>query len=321
MGESFINLLFYLFFMSLIKILEKAKGLEVQGKYKEADDVLSMAITQLQSSQRPDIAKLLNQRGIVRRMLERYDDSFKDYESALKVEPEKEQKALAYMNMADIYRVAKKDFGEAHTSLDEALTYAGNSTLMHAKAVDQRGLVFIAQKEHDSAIASYKKARDICEKLLKEQPENQSIQNRLGQIIHHLGVAYVLSEDPSKVDEAYNSQLSALETFTKLGDQQGIVNTITTIGKIALIKNNPGEAIAQYEKAWVILQKTKYNRAIIGLALDLAEAYLKKGDLIKAKPYLERGAQGLKNHELTKHDLDLIQNQISFLKEYMNPLT
>lgn len=307
-------LFFYFVMADITTLLEEAKKLEVKGKYSEANDILTGAITHAQSNE-PLLASLFNHRGIVNRMLMQYDNAFSDYQTALKFGLDNEQRAFAHINMADIYRVAHSNFDAAHKCLDDALNYVEDGTLMHIKAVDQRGLVFVGQKDYDSAISSYEKARDICEKLLKSNSENKDIQNRFGQIVHHLGVAYLLLGDKNKVEDAYKSQLTALDTFIKLGDQQGIVNAVTTLGRIALIKKNYDETIVKYRKAWDILTDTEYKRGITSLALHLAEAYLNKEEKEKAVPYLKRFRDGILGEEITNHDRNLLKDRFDNLLE------
>ena len=302
--------------------LKEAKDLEVAGKYIEADDCLTSILENVRTVDAEKIigAAILNQRGVVRRMLRRYDDSFHDYQEALSLDPNDFQRALAYINMADIQRVARSDFGAAHASLDEALTIAGNGTLLHAKAVDQRGLVFHGQKDYDSEIKAYKRAREVCEALMKKNPGDKDVENRFGQVILHLAGAYIASNEPAYVDEAYESQTTALEIFTRLGDQQGIVNTVSNMGKIAIIRNNPDEAIAQYTKAWDILKETGYGRAITAVAIRMAEAYLVKKDVAGAKPYLDRFNTGRINGEVTNHDLDVMKEEIGRVEKLLEQL-
>lgn len=296
--------------MNLTAILETSKGLEVQGKYTDADKLLSGAILQLHNLTGTETAKLFNQRGIVRRMLERYDESFRDYESAFNTSfSDQEQRALACINKADIYRVARKDFKKAHESLDAALVLAEEESLTQAKALDQRGLVFVAEQKYDPAYSSYDAARQVCEKLLITEPKKKDVANRFAQIIHHIGSAYLLAKDPSKIDEAYESQITALNIFINLEDQQGIVNTISTIGNIAMIKADPDKALEQYMKALSILQHTKYQRGIAGLSLSIAEAHLSKKQPQKAEEYLINFCAGVVDGKITQHDIILIKDQ------------
>lgn len=209
----------------LEKKLEQGQELEVHGHYHEAYNILTEGIQQ----GRDILAQLLNQRGIVSRMLEEYDHALNDFQDVLKTNPSDEQKALAYINIADIYRFAKKDYRSAHKYLDLAFYFIEKESLIHTKAEDQRGLIFVGEKNYPTAVEIYTKARRICEDLVQQDPEDKSVKNRLGQIIHHLGVAYYLL---GNYDEASKSQNHALEIFNELGDKRGIINCKTHLNKI-----------------------------------------------------------------------------------------
>jgi len=239
-----------------------------------------------------------------------YDEALSDYNAAFEVSESDEQKALACVNVADIQRVAQSKLSAAHCSIDEALTYCTNGSLMHAKAVDQRGLVFVAQKDYPSAIDAYKRARVVCEDLLNSETMDADTANRFGQIIHHLGVAYILLDNPEMVDEAYDSQINALAIFSELGDRQGVVNTVSTLGKIAMIEKDYGEAIKKYEQARGILEETGYSRAITSLSLNLAEAHLQE-EPEQATPYLKRFRDSILKKELTDQDIQGMQDQFN----------
>lgn len=303
---------------TLESILEEAKELEVKCEYPEADKLLSSIIKRAKEYRDPDfIANVLNHGGIIKRMLLKHDDALEYYEEALKLKTGDEQKAFAHINIADIYRVDKRDFGTAHLYLDEALSYVENGSLMHAKAVDQRGLVFSSQENYNDAINSYQRAIGICKDLMKNK-SNKEIENRFGQSVHHLGVDYIKLNDPEKVDEAYELQRNALKVFKRLGDQQGIVNSVSALGDIAMIENKPNEAIEQYKEAWGILEKTGYGRAITVLALNLAEAYLTKKQSAKAIPYLEHLRDGIINQKVTGDDMALMKNKLNKVVKMYN---
>ncbi|MBU1204743.1 MAG: hypothetical protein KKE93_02440 [Nanoarchaeota archaeon] len=299
-------------------ILKEAKELEVKGEYSKADNRLSFVINEFKKGKYDNpnfLADALNHGGIVKRMLMQYDDALENYKEALKLKPTNEQKAFANVNIADICRVAKSNFKAAHEHLKKArscakkIPYAKNRGIMHAKIEDQKGLVFLAQEEYNKAINSYQGAIEICDDLMEHHPGDKEIENRFGQAVHHLGVAYIKLNDPKNVKEAYESQKSALNVFRELGDQQGIVNSVSALGEIAMIKNNPDESIKQYKEAWGILEKTGYDRAKIALALNLAEAYLTKKEPEKAIPYLKQFRDGIINKKITKHDINLMRDK------------
>lgn len=311
--------------LTLELILKEAKELEVKGEYSRADNRFFFVITEFKRGgyKNPNfLAEALNQGGIVKRMLEQYDKALENYKEALKLNPTNEQKALANINIADICRVDKSDFKVAHEYLEEArlcarkIPYAKNRGVTYAKAIDQEGLDFLAQKNYGDAIKSYKSAIEICKNLMKKHIKDKDVQNRFGQGVHHLGVAYVKLNDPNKVKEAYKSQISALDVFKELGDQQGIVNSVSALGDIAMIRNKPDESIKQYEEAWKILEKTGYDRAKTALALNLAEAYLTKKQPKEARPYLEHFCNGI--NEIKEHDMALMKNKLNKVTEMYN---
>jgi len=306
--------------LTLELILKEAKELEVKGEYARADNRLSFVINESQEYKDPNfLADALNHGGIVKRMLMQYKDALKDYKKALKLRPNNEQKALANINIADILRVGKSNFKAAHEYLKKArscarkISYAKNRGIMHAKIEDQKGLVFLAQGKYGRAINSYKGAIEICNYLMEHHPNNKEIENRFGQAVHHLGVAYIKLNKPKKVNEAYESQKNALKIFKKLGDQQGIVNSVSALGEIAMIRNKPDESIKQYEEAWKILEKTGYDRGRTALALNLAEAYLTKEQPGEAIPYLKQFRDGI--NKITEHDMALMENKFNKVAE------
>jgi len=299
-------------------ILKEAKELEVKGEYSKADNRLSFAISEFKKGKYDNpnfLADALNHGGVVKRMLMQYDDALENYKEALKLKPTNEQKAFANVNIADIYRVGKSNFKAAHEYLKKArsyakkILYANNRGIIHAKIEDQKGLVFLAQEKYNKAINSYQGAIEICEDLIKYHQSDKDIENRLAQALHHLGVAYIKQNDPHKVEEAYKSQISALDVFKKLGDQQGIVNSESALGEIAMIKNKPDGSIEHYKEAMNILEKTGYERGRTAMALNLAEAYLTKKQPKEAMPYLRHFRDAIINHKVTKHDANLMQDK------------
>ena len=308
--------------LTLELILKEAKELEVKGEYARADNRLSFVINESKECKdRNFLADALNHGGIVKRMLMQYDKALENYEEALEVHPSNEHKAFAYVNIADIDRIARSDFNAAHDCLKKArlcarkIPYAKNRGVIYAKIEDQKGLVFLAQEKYGSAIESYQESIDIYNNLMKHHPTDKEIENRFGQALHHLGVAYIKLNKPKKVKEAYKSQKSALNVFRKLGDQQGIVNSVSALGEIAMIRNKPDESIKQYKEAWEILEKTGYERGKTALALNLAEAYLTKEQPKQAMRYIKIFYNGIINKKITEHDMKLMQNKINKVRK------
>lgn len=303
--------------MDLTQLLKEAKESETKGEYLKAEQSLTELIEQAQLSSDPLLAELFNHRGITRRMLAQYDASFADYQKAGETAQDNEQKALAFINMADIQRVGYNNLPAAHLSLDEALTYTENGTLLHVKAVHQRGLVFCGQDNLDYAIPYFKRAQEICERLIISNPEDKDTKKRLGMIIQGLCSIYLQSKDkePKKVDEAYNTLLTTLDQLRKINYQEMVSNVLTTLGEISLFKRDADEAIKQYSEAQEIMNKIGYPGGIVGLDLYLAEAYFIKKEPSLAVPHLERFAQGVINQKVTAYDLESDKEKINRVKE------
>jgi tetratricopeptide (TPR) repeat protein len=308
---------------SLNTLLQDAKALAVQGKHKEAITTLDILVQRTSAQKGQFLAAALNSRGIAKRMLGDYDAAFQDYQAALRAESDNEEKASSHINIADIHRVAKADYISAHASLDEALTFCSNGTLLHAKAIDQRGLVFFAQKDYASAIVSYERAKAITLDLLATAPQDkdvqnryaQDVQNRYAQIMQHLGGAFLYMNDPTRVEEAYKTQLDALRIFKRLGDNVGIFNSVSVIGKIAVNNNDFKKAVEHYKIAYEILEGTIYERGIAGLHLDMSEAQLNLKEFKAAQTYISKFVDGVKAGHLTEYDLSVMNEQFKRVEQ------
>ncbi len=270
-------------------LIEKAKGHEMNGQYLEAEIVYSAAMDETRHIDHGSeqgrlsvvryLTSLHNHRGVARRMLRRYDEAMDDFRAAREQAAPfnnvdlLDEMAHACINMADVQRVGYNNLPAAHQALDEVLRYTKPSSLTCAKAVDQRGLVLVAEKRFEEAILHYNISRMSCEDLLRSDPDNKDVQHRLSQVLLHLGFAYVQIDDSESLEKAYESQAAVIDTLVKLGDKNGIVNAVRTIGQISLRRGNPEEAVKQYTKAQDILQATGYDRATTILGLYLAQAH------------------------------------------------
>ncbi len=284
----------------LTSLLKEPKQLAREGKFDEAIEsytkdigrMTSNAVT-LHGDASPErsgmLAALLNGRGVMHRMKRDYVLASNDYLCALDISESvhhAEQSALSWVNIADLNRVWEGDFAKAHSNLDEGLALAPYGSLVDAQARDQRGLVFAGQKLFDCALAAYDDARRVAEELFEKEPEDEDVQNRLGQILHHIGAAYVYASDSAKFEDAYRSQQKALRIFETLHDAAGIANTVSTMGHLALAAGRYEEVIKIGERAWDLVTAMKYERGVRTVALNLAEAHLQQGRMEEAQPYL-----------------------------------
>jgi tetratricopeptide (TPR) repeat protein len=309
---------------SIDELLSKTKQYQVNGNFKQAEKEFSDLINLGRKLNDPTLALILNESGINKRMLGGsdplwYDKALEDFNDAFRF-GNNTQKAYALTNMADIYRVAKSNFTKAHTSLDKALIFCDNGSLMYAKVVDQRGLVFVGQSKFNSAIESYKQAEQICDKLLKKNPKDKDVQNRYSQILHHLGVAYDLSDKKNKRNEICFHQINAYKIFKKLGDKQGMMNSQISIARIQAQEKKYDLSLQNYKKAFKISVDIKEKRSITALALEMGELYLQKKDTSNAEKFFNRFIRGIKKEQITNHDLNhtQLQNTIKRLNKIQN---
>ncbi|MFH1408415.1 MAG: hypothetical protein ABIH34_00765 [Nanoarchaeota archaeon] len=293
---------------SLQSRLDEALSLKNEGNYEGAHASLTGLISEAQTATDPFLATLLNHRGILNREWQKYVDALNDYRSALMASDSDEQKAFTHINIADLHRNALAGYPAAHSSLDEALTFCENGSFNHALAVDQRGLVFKAQKDYHSAIESYKRAMRVCEDILQKTP-SKNVENRVAQICQHLGDAYLELKDPALLDEAVDYQNRAAGIFREHNDKRGTTNTLTILGRIAMAKKQYDVAIKEFEEAYRIANEMNDNRGITLLSLDLTEAYLHNDNIRNANLHASRFTSGVSNQEISGHDINQIRDQ------------
>lgn len=290
--------------------LEEAKQLEVAGRYPDADTCLTDLIEGCQEDQDGILAPAYNLRGKVRRMLTRYGEALSDFNQALLHAANGIEEGESYIGVADIQRLNKR-YAQAHTSIETALSVIKpHMSLTTAKALDFDGLIFLAEKDYKQASLKYRQAASVCEYLMNQNPEDKDAKNRYFQILQHIGVVYMMQESPD-LTKAQDVFTHAYKIAQDLGDRQGIINCLSSLGGISMKREDHAKAVADYTEAYQILSETKYGRAIAPVALCLTEAHIKLGEPEKAKPYWERFNQGLKQGELMPADIEMMQDQIA----------
>ncbi|HLD72828.1 MAG TPA: tetratricopeptide repeat protein [Candidatus Nanoarchaeia archaeon] len=284
------------------------------------------------------IAGLYNHRGRARRMLGNYADSRADYQMALAITTDPDQRALARINLADVHRVGFKDFPQAHASLDEALTFIENGTLIHAQAVDQRGLIFRAEGNYETALACYRRAINICAELLnldlKEEYDPyvdagysmrvlrslsaEEVFDRLAQIYQHQGEAafdsFRESEEINLIQLAIESQKRVIELCTehKLPNStNSICNAKKMLGLIDLRRGTFGSAYEYLSEALKLAgEELKYPRAIGITSLYLAESILALNRGQEAVSYIKTFVDLVRVGSIPAHDYSIIKPHV-----------
>ena len=298
----------------LQEALENAKKQQRAGHYEVVEKNLTRCIEAAENEKDPLVAALYNQRGITRRMLGKWDDALHDYKLAIRNAEDTEQVALGHINIADIHRVAKSDFAAALTSIDDAISLAENGSLTHAKALDQRGLVFSSQKEYPESIESYVPAQTICEKLL-EKGEDIEVLDRYAQILNHLAVAYVFRGNHEDLDFAEEAQKKALRVFARTNNQQGLANSYVNLGRIALIEGDAVSASFDYHRALTIISRIGPEKELASIYLHLAEALLVQSLVPQAVDALSNFCYITKKGQITAHDISIMKPRFEHVAE------
>ncbi len=286
--------------------LHEARNLSIAGKFAEAHALLEAALPEATATKSSLLADFHNEKGVALRMLRRYSDAARDYWAALRLRVWDAQGAEAYINLADLSRVSDSDFAAAHSYLDDALTLVGNETLLHARAVDQRGLVFLGQKDYASAVVAFQRASEICRDLYEGSPADPVFARRLGQILQHFGAAYLHEGKAENFEWAADTQLEALELFKSMGDPVGVFNAVTTLGKLTAIQNDHSRALGHYQRAWAALEPTGYARGIAVLAFHMMDAHAHLGHFDAAASYMARFVAGVTAKDVVAIDLTLL---------------
>ena len=277
------------------------------------------------------IAELYNRRGIARRTLGNYDGSVNDYQLALAITTDPNQRALARINLADVHRMGFKDFSQAHASLDEALTFIDNGTLIHAQAVDQRGLIFQAEGNYETALACYRRAISICEELLNlDLPkENDDLQrslrsssaleamDRLVQAYQHQGEAafdlYRKNKEVSPLRLAIESEEKVMELSTK-SQQPNSMNTLYKARqRLGLISFESGEVQKALDDQFSALDYAGLigSQKDIGISsLYVAECLFSLGRSQEAVPHLKRFQDSVVDGIIPRQDYFILKPKV-----------
>lgn len=327
---------------NLGEVIDRVMDLQYTGGTENHKRVITLTTDSMDCSAFGPVAELLNMRGISLRMLGHYDAASVNYEAALAFGKPETEVCRAYVNLADIERVAKSRFDSAHQLLDKAEEHAKPDSLERVIILNQRALVFTAQQAKDSrfiddVIKSYDEARRICESKLDLINHRES-RKRCADILSGLAyiyqqkypalctgyyqsvrlyrVAYIYQQKYSEL--ALQLGKTALGHYEAVKDLRGQFNTLCNLGRAHRDRNDPEQAVTYLEKAWRMAQAEKEPRAMAAVALDLAESYYAKGDRYNGDCYWGTFNDTPQQKALTPHDIALMQKQIELVREFYN---
>lgn len=290
---------------NLTDLLEEAKLLNQKPKSPKdrikAEEKYTLLIDLAQRADDPILAAGLNGRGLVRRMIAKRSEAYVDFLAAFSTAQDDDQRAEALLGQADIHRVHHGNVPAAHQALDDTLEYAGEGTLLAAKAHDFRGMLREYNEQRFSeAIESYIKGRTIGEELVRKEPQNKDYHNRLAQIGMHLANCYFMTG--SDLDKAVESGLDALKSFREMGDTTEIINALVIVARIAHGAKDLDQALSLYQESLDLANRIQYDRAIVPIDLEIAGVYLDLDKKEEAVPHLKRFVRGMRNDEITVSD-------------------
>jgi tetratricopeptide (TPR) repeat protein len=294
----------------LDQIIEEITDLQYAGGKANHEKVIALATEHIDGSAAS--AALLNMRGVSERVIGQYEKAEKDYLAVLATDDAHSEKIRAFVNLADIYRVAKANFVGAHEFLLMADLESKPDSLERVLVLNQRALVYTAEMVKDPgnrkyAIANYERAKKICDQSLDIKTHRES-RKRYADVLS--GLAY-LQNDPEK---AIDLGRIALIHYEVVKDLRGQFNTLCNLGRTMLDQGDYHNANLMLEDAWSMALKENEPRAMATIALDLSELYFRTNKLSTGRYFYSRFDE-LKDSALTLHDNQIMQPQIDHVKE------
>jgi signal transduction histidine kinase len=223
-----------------------------------------------------------------------------DYKKALQllhesvlILPEKNKDELGTMHngIGNIYQ----DEGRIEEAINEfkkaeSFFIASNNLNSILKVNNNIGNCFWDLDKGDSAMFFYRKALPLAiEKSFKETE---------GIIYQNIGAIFT---EQGELDSASYYFSKSIEIKKKAQDNDGLLETLKSIGEIAFLRNNIDEALEVYSEAYDLAVSLGYLEDLEHITRELSACYQKKNDWDKA----------LYNLELSKSYRDSISEKLS----------
>ncbi len=299
-------------------LINEGAALEKLGNYKESVSILDTAFDRAIAEDRSIIAAILNQRGVAKRMLQDYEGAMNDYTEVWNYTSSASdyQEILSRINLADIERVFRTDFEEAHEYLDGAKdrldyktedwkNYEQEDLFLKIKLDNQRGLVYRAENKMDEALGAHKRTKIAARKYHGGDFDKVEGFRMFASACQNIA-SDALIMTPPDYDTAGREAEEAYVTFKSLGDQQGMYNCLGAMGNIARVQGDYEKAEMYFTDTMILAETLNSGRDITGAALNLAEIYLLDGAPNLAKENLMHFRDGILNdNDYTEHDMVL----------------
>jgi CHAT domain-containing protein len=212
-----------------------------------------------------------------------YDNSFKFYERALKIQEttldsNDLQLANNYYNIASIQRL-KGEYESALIYAQQAIGIYNDIPNLNPNILANSylllGNIFFGQANYNQAIVQYQRAVDIT-------IENKAPTNNLGDFYNALGASYMLLENRIPAKNYYFKAEYELKN-SPLGNSQKFSSIYDNLGLIYKDLNMPDSALFYHQKAL----DTRLNSPT-SLRSEIAQSYRFLGDYYRWKENLEK---------------------------------
>jgi len=331
--------------------LAHAKDLEFQGKFAEAETILTELIddpdradadTSFVGFQRPVAHNL---RGLVRRMQGKRLEAMMDYVTAGLVSDSYRnsgvptiQEPLSWINIADLYRgLGQFDLARCALNTAKEINTAGESIeidYVKAKQLDQFGLVRVAEQKWTAAIAMYESAlehistyfefieedreegsdeEDIDDLLSEFQMSRRDVIRLKSNILQHLAIAIEYSKNEERYAEAHSLLEDSLELAKSIDDKTGILNVVTATARLSNQTGRHLNALRLYKDALEVVGGTDYARGMATVRLHYAITCLELQQVDEAAPLIGAFCQDVRDGRTVQGDYALYRPYVDRL--------
>ncbi len=199
----------------------------------------------------------------------------------------KKQEANSWFNIGNAnimlshYTEALKSYSNSQTVFEELLKTVPKKDINDIK--DRLAITYGSIGVVCSEQNNYAKALEYYFKALKLHDETKE-EGYMAHTYNNIGIVYKSQKEYNKALEYYNK---ALWLQKKLGDDTAAI-TITNIGAVYLLNNEPDKAYASFKEAEKILTSFNNRRGLAELYNNFGNYYVETGDYVKAeKSYIE----------------------------------
>ncbi len=265
------------------------------------------------SMDRPEVLEAL---GDTYKIIGKYEQAETCFQGALDETTEREKQGRSYRKIAESLK-KRGDYDKAGEFIERGLSLIEDDQTEGCKLLAQKGLVSMRRGDYTEAIRSFKKEKDLAEKIgdskdranalhdlgtihlkkgefaqaeghlekaieLREELEDMK---GLGKSIGNLAAIYIYK---GELDKALEHQKRSLDINEKRGDKLGMAGGLHNLGNIYLDKGKSEKALEVYERGLKIRKEIGDKLGISGSLNNIGNLYQDKGDLKKALEYHER---------------------------------